>query len=27
VFVFLGAWLAFSIARNLPWEPFTWFWV
>lgn len=27
VFVFLGLWLAFSIARNLPWEPFNWFWV
>jgi len=27
VFVFLGAWLAFSIARNLPWAPFNWFWV
>ncbi|BCB87718.1 hypothetical protein Psuf_050310 [Phytohabitans suffuscus] len=25
--VFLSAWLAFSILRNLPWAPFTWFYV
>jgi Protein of unknown function (DUF2752) len=25
--VFLGAWLVFSVARNLPWAPFTWFYV
>jgi len=25
--VVLGAWLVFSIARNLPWAPFTWFYV
>nr|WP_203719393.1 DUF2752 domain-containing protein [Asanoa siamensis] len=25
--VFMGAWLAFSILRNLPWAPFTWFYV
>jgi hypothetical protein len=25
--VFLGAWLAFSVLRNLPWIPFTWFYV
>lgn len=24
---FLGAWLAFSVLRNLPWAPFTWFYV
>jgi hypothetical protein len=24
---FLGAWLVFSIARNLPWAPFTWLYV
>lgn len=24
---FMGAWLAFSILRNLPWAPFTWFYV
>ncbi|WFE27427.1 DUF2752 domain-containing protein [Solwaraspora sp. WMMD791] len=24
---FLGAWLAFSVLRNLPWPPFTWFYV
>lgn len=24
---FLVAWLVFSIARNLPWAPFTWFYV
>ena len=25
--VFLAAWLGFSILRNLPWVPFTWFYV
>jgi hypothetical protein len=25
--VFLGAWLVFTIARNLPWAPFTFFYV
>jgi hypothetical protein len=25
--VFLGVWLAFSVLRNLPWAPFTWFYV
>ena len=25
--VFLGAWAAFTILRNLPWEPFTWLYV
>jgi hypothetical protein len=25
--VFLGVWLGFSILRNLPWSPFTWFYV
>ncbi|MFK3980315.1 DUF2752 domain-containing protein [Micromonospora sp. NPDC050397] len=25
--VFLAAWLTFSVLRNLPWEPFTWFYV
>jgi hypothetical protein len=25
--MFLGVWLAFSILRNLPWAPFTWFYV
>jgi hypothetical protein len=25
--LFLGAWLVFSVARNLPWEPFTWLYV
>jgi hypothetical protein len=25
--LFLGAWLAFTIARNLPWEPFSWMYV
>jgi hypothetical protein len=25
--VFLGVWLGFSILRNLPWTPFTWFFV
>ncbi|MEV0715938.1 DUF2752 domain-containing protein [Asanoa sp. NPDC050611] len=25
--VFMGAWLAFSILRNLPWAPFNWFYV
>jgi hypothetical protein len=25
--VFLGAWFAFTIVRNLPWAPFTWFYV
>ncbi|HEX5540266.1 MAG TPA: DUF2752 domain-containing protein [Micromonospora sp.] len=24
---FLVAWLVFSVARNLPWAPFTWFYV
>lgn len=24
---FVGVWLAFSILRNLPWAPFTWFYV
>jgi hypothetical protein len=24
---FLGAWGVFSVLRNLPWEPFTWFFV
>jgi len=27
VAIFLGAWLGFSVLRNLPWEPFTWFYV
>ncbi|MEV4532287.1 DUF2752 domain-containing protein [Asanoa sp. NPDC049518] len=25
--IFMGAWLAFSILRNLPWAPFDWFYV
>lgn len=25
--VFLGAWLVFSVLRNMPWAPFTWFYV
>jgi len=25
--VFLGAWLVFSVVRNLPWAPFTWLYV
>ncbi|SDZ27082.1 Protein of unknown function [Asanoa ishikariensis] len=25
--IFMGAWLAFSILRNLPWAPFNWFYV
>jgi hypothetical protein len=25
--VFLGAWFAFTILRNLPWAPFTWLYV
>ena len=25
--VFLGAWFAFSVLRNLPWAPFTWLYV
>jgi hypothetical protein len=25
--LFLGAWLVFSVARNLPWAPFTWLYV
>nr|MDT0657106.1 DUF2752 domain-containing protein [Micromonospora sp. DSM 115978] len=25
--VFLGGWLVFSVLRNLPWVPFTWFYV
>jgi hypothetical protein len=25
--VFLAAWFVFAVARNLPWEPFTWFFV
>lgn len=25
--VFLGAWLAFSVLRNLPWAPFSWLYV
>lgn len=25
--VFLGAWFVFTIARNLPWAPFTWLYV
>jgi hypothetical protein len=25
--VFLAAWLVFSVLRNLPWAPFTWFYV
>ncbi|HEX7745308.1 MAG TPA: DUF2752 domain-containing protein [Micromonosporaceae bacterium] len=25
--VFLGAWLLFSVLRNLPWVPFSWFYV
>lgn len=25
--IFLAAWLGFSILRNLPWAPFTWFYV
>jgi hypothetical protein len=25
--VFLGVWGLWSVARNLPWEPFTWFFV
>jgi len=24
---FLGAWIVFSVARNLPWAPFTWLYV
>jgi hypothetical protein len=27
VSIFLGAWAVFSVARNLPWAPFTWFYV
>ena len=27
VAVFLGVWFAFSVLRNLPWAPFTWFYV
>jgi hypothetical protein len=27
VAVFLAAWLVFSVLRNLPWAPFTWFYV
>lgn len=25
--VFMSVWLVFSVARNLPWAPFTWFYV
>ncbi|MEV4622897.1 DUF2752 domain-containing protein [Asanoa sp. NPDC049573] len=25
--IFMGAWLAFSVLRNLPWAPFNWFYV
>ncbi|GIF50049.1 uncharacterized protein DUF2752 [Asanoa ferruginea] len=25
--LFMGAWLAFSVLRNLPWAPFNWFYV
>jgi hypothetical protein len=25
--VFMGAWAVFSVLRNLPWAPFTWFYV
>lgn len=25
--LFLGAWMAFSVLRNLPWAPFDWFYV
>ncbi|MEJ3749359.1 DUF2752 domain-containing protein [Actinomycetes bacterium KLBMP 9797] len=25
--VFLAAWFVFTVARNLPWTPFTWFYV
>ena len=25
--IFLGAWAVFSVLRNLPWAPFTWFYV
>jgi hypothetical protein len=25
--IFLGAWFAFTVARNLPWVPFTWLYV
>jgi hypothetical protein len=25
--VFLGVWFVFTIARNLPWAPFTWLYV
>jgi len=25
--VFLGAWLLFAVLRNLPWAPFSWFYV
>jgi hypothetical protein len=25
--VFLGGWMLFSVLRNLPWAPFTWFYV
>jgi hypothetical protein len=25
--VFMGAWMAFSVLRNLPWAPFTWLYV
>jgi hypothetical protein len=25
--VFLGVWFVFSVLRNLPWTPFTWFYV
>jgi hypothetical protein len=25
--LFMGAWLAFSVMRNLPWAPFNWFYV
>jgi hypothetical protein len=24
---FLAAWIVFSVARNLPWAPFTWLYV
>jgi len=24
---FLGAWIVFSVVRNLPWAPFTWLYV
>jgi hypothetical protein len=25
--VFLGVWFVFSVLRDLPWAPFTWFYV